>query len=105
MGHVLTRQALKSFRGCEPVLQKHCKPPHSSRVETGHVTPSLHTLVGLSAALGVKPALLLAGLGVGDDAQLVSAGQGLEVVRRGTRRGHTYHLRPYPEVIISRRVC
>jgi quercetin dioxygenase-like cupin family protein len=26
------------------------------------------------------------------DAQLVKKGEGLEVVRRGTRRGHTYHL-------------
>jgi transcriptional regulator with XRE-family HTH domain len=64
-----------------------------SRLETGHVTPSLETLVALAGALGVRPALLLQQLG-GDDeeAQLVPAGQGLEVVRRGTRRGHTYHL-------------
>src|SRR6202049_2450970 len=64
-----------------------------SRLETGHVTPSLETLVALAGALGVRPALLLQQLG-GDDegAQRVPAGQGLEVVRRGTRRGHTYHL-------------
>jgi transcriptional regulator with XRE-family HTH domain len=64
-----------------------------SRLETGHVTPSLDTLVSLAGALGVKPALLLQEMG-GDDegAQRVPAGQGLEVVRRGTRRGHTYHL-------------
>ena len=64
-----------------------------SRLETGRVTPSLETLVALSAALGVRPALLIQELG-GDEegAQHVPAGQGLEVVRRGTRRGHTYHL-------------
>ncbi len=64
-----------------------------SRLETGHVTPSLETLVALAGALGVRPALLLQQLG-GDEegAQRVPAGQGLEVVRRGTRRGHTYHL-------------
>ena len=64
-----------------------------SRLETGQVTPSLETLVALAGALGVRPALLLQQLG-GDDegAQRVPAGQGLEVVRRGTRRGHTYHL-------------
>ena len=64
-----------------------------SRLETGHVTPSLETLVALSGALGVRPALLLQDVG-GDeeDAQHVPAGEGLEVVRRGTRRGHTYHL-------------
>src|SRR5260221_14744742 len=63
-----------------------------SRLETGHVTPSLETLVALAGAL-VRPALLLQQLG-GDEegAQRVPAGQGLEVVRRGTRRGHTYHL-------------
>ena len=64
-----------------------------SRLETGHVTPSLETLVALAGALGVRPALLLQEVG-GDEegAQRVPAGQGLEVVRRGTRRGHTYHL-------------
>ena len=65
-----------------------------SRLETGHVTPSLETLVALATALGVRPALLLQDVG-GDEegAQRVPAGQGpLEVVRRGTRRGHTYHL-------------
>ena len=64
-----------------------------SRLETGHVTPSLETLVALAGALGVRPALLLQEIG-GDEegAQRVPAGQGLEVVRRGTRRGHTYHL-------------
>src|SRR6202789_2891000 len=64
-----------------------------SRLETGRVTPSLETLVALAGALGVRPALLLQQLG-GDDegAQRGPGGQGLEVVRRGTRRGHTYHL-------------
>ena len=64
-----------------------------SRLETGHVTPSLETLVALAAALGVKPALLVDELGeAAEEAQLVASGHGLEVVRRGTRRGHTYHL-------------
>ena len=64
-----------------------------SRLETGQVTPSLETLVALADALRVKPALLLQDIG-GEErgAQRVPAGQGLEVVRRGTRRGHTYHL-------------
>ena len=64
-----------------------------SRLETGHVTPSLETLVALADALGVRPALLLQDIGGEQQgAQRVPAGQGLEVVRRGTRRGHTYHL-------------
>ena len=64
-----------------------------SRIETGRVTPSLETLVSLSGALGVRPATLLQDLGADSDgAQHVPSGRGLEVVRRGTRRGHTYHL-------------
>jgi transcriptional regulator with XRE-family HTH domain len=64
-----------------------------SRLETGQVTPSLETLVSLADALGVRPALLLQDVGGSEEgAQRVPAGQGLEVVRRGTRRGHTYHL-------------
>ena len=64
-----------------------------SRLETGAVSPSLETLVALAGALGITPAGLLQN--VGDDygsAQHVAAGEGLQVVRRGTRRGHTYHL-------------
>jgi transcriptional regulator with XRE-family HTH domain len=64
-----------------------------SRLETGRVSPSLETIVALADALGVRPALLLQELG--DDeggAQHVPAGLGLAVVRRGTRRGHAYHL-------------
>jgi transcriptional regulator with XRE-family HTH domain len=64
-----------------------------SRLETGDVMPSLETLAALTAALGVGLSQLLQGFG-GDSnpAQLVRRGEGLEVVRRGTRRGHTYHL-------------
>jgi len=64
-----------------------------SRLETGDATPSLETLAGLTTSLGVSLSQLLQGFG-GDDspAQLVRRGQGLHVVRRGTKRGHTYHL-------------
>jgi transcriptional regulator with XRE-family HTH domain len=64
-----------------------------SRLETGAVSPSLETLVALAGALGITPAALLQNVGDDDgSAQHVRAGQGLQVVRRGTRRGHTYHL-------------
>jgi transcriptional regulator with XRE-family HTH domain len=64
-----------------------------SRLETGRASPSLETIVGLAAALGIRPSLLLQDIGAGtDEAQHVIAGEGLEVVRRGTRRGHTYRL-------------
>jgi transcriptional regulator with XRE-family HTH domain len=64
-----------------------------SRLETGHVAPSLETLVALASALGVRPAVLLSEVGIeAEGAQLVRSGLGLEVVRRGTRQGHSYRL-------------
>ncbi len=64
-----------------------------SRLETGRVSPSLETIVALSQALGVTPSILMQRIGADDGgAQLIRAGEGLETVRSGTRRGHTYHL-------------
>jgi transcriptional regulator with XRE-family HTH domain len=64
-----------------------------SRLETGRVSPSLETIVALSQALGVTASLLMQRVGTDDGgAQLIRAGEGLETVRSGTRRGHTYHL-------------
>lgn len=72
-------------------------PGMLSRIETGHVSPSLETILALAEALGVHPAVLLQEIGdTGGGAQHVPAGQGLEVVRRGTKRGHTYHLLAAP---------
>ena len=68
-------------------------PAMLSRLETGQTSPSLETIVSLAAALGVRPSLLLRSLGDTDEtAQHVRAGHGMEVLRRGTKRGHTYHL-------------
>lgn len=64
-----------------------------SRLETGRVSPSLETIVALSQALGVTTSMLMQRVGADDGgAQLIKAGEGLEIVRSGTRRGHTYHL-------------
>lgn len=64
-----------------------------SRLETGAVSPSLETVAAVAAALGADLPTLFRGLGAQpSDAQLVRKGEGLEVVRRGTKRGHTYHL-------------
>jgi transcriptional regulator with XRE-family HTH domain len=64
-----------------------------SRLESGHVSPSLETLAALAGALGTPCATLLRSPDTGaSDAQHVRRGEGLEVVRRGTKRGHTYHL-------------
>ena len=58
------------------------------------MSPSLDTLAALAEALGTSCAASLLSDEVAQlsDAQLVPKGEGLEVVRRGTRRGHTYHL-------------
>jgi transcriptional regulator with XRE-family HTH domain len=67
--------------------------PMLSRLEKGDVSPSLETLVALAEALGTSAASLLKDESAQQsDAQLVPKGEGLEVVRRGTRRGHTYRL-------------
>jgi transcriptional regulator with XRE-family HTH domain len=64
-----------------------------SRLETGAVSPSLETIAAVAKAIGADLATLFRDLGSKkSDAQLVKKGEGLEVVRRGTKRGHTYHL-------------
>ena len=64
-----------------------------SRLETGRVSPSLETIVALARTLGVTASALMQRVGADDGgAQLIRAGEGLETVRSGTRRGHTYHL-------------
>jgi transcriptional regulator with XRE-family HTH domain len=64
-----------------------------SRLETGRVSPSLETIVALAQALGVTASVLMQRVGADDGgAQLIRAGEGLETVRSGTRRGHTYRL-------------
>lgn len=64
-----------------------------SRLETGAVSPSLETLASVAKAIGAELATLFRELGArASDAQFVKKGEGLEVVRRGTKRGHTYHL-------------
>lgn len=94
IGRVVRR--LREAQGltlAEAAATAHISAAMLSRIERAGVTPSLETLVSLSAALGVRPATLLQDIGVDSDgAQHIPSGHGLEVVRRGTRRGHTYHL-------------
>jgi DNA-binding XRE family transcriptional regulator/mannose-6-phosphate isomerase-like protein (cupin superfamily) len=64
-----------------------------SRLENGDVSASLETLNALTSALGVPLAQLFSEIDKPrGGAQHVPKGEGLEVVRRGTKRGHTYHL-------------
>ncbi|WP_084191352.1 helix-turn-helix domain-containing protein [Algiphilus aromaticivorans] len=64
-----------------------------SKIENGQVATSLDALARLCGALGLTLSQLFRDYDSPEGgAQLVKAGEGLEVVRRGTRRGHTYHL-------------
>lgn len=69
-----------------------------SKIENGQVSASLDSLQRLVAALGTTLASLFRNYDVPEGgAQHVKAGEGLEVVRRGTKRGHTYHLLAYDQ--------
>lgn len=69
-----------------------------SKIENGLTSTSLDTLEQLANSLGVTLSRLFRGYNVpSGGAQLVKSGQGLEVVRRGTRSGHTYHLLAYDQ--------
>lgn len=67
-----------------------------SKIENGQVSTSLETLEKLAAAFGVSLGHLFRQYDMpSGGAQLVKSGTGMEVVRRGTKRGHTYHLLAY----------
>lgn len=67
-----------------------------SKIEHGQVSTSLDSLARLTEALGLTLSQLFRDYDSPEgSAQLTRAGEGLEVVRRGTRRGHTYHMLAY----------
>ena len=69
-----------------------------SKIENGQVSTSLETLSKIAQALGVSLAHLFRHYNMPTGgAQLVKNGAGMEVVRRGTKRGHTYHLLAYDQ--------
>jgi transcriptional regulator with XRE-family HTH domain len=69
-----------------------------SKIENGITSASLETLEQLANALGVTISRLFRGYDAPQGgAQLVKKGKGLEVVRRGTKSGHTYHLLAYDQ--------
>ena len=64
-----------------------------SKIENSQTAASLDTLASLTEALGTTLASLFTGYSAEEGgAQHVRSGRGPEVVRRGTKRGHTYHL-------------
>jgi transcriptional regulator with XRE-family HTH domain len=69
-----------------------------SKIENAQTATSLDTLVQIANALGVTLSHLFGNFGrPRGGAQLVKSGEGMEVVRRGTRNGHTYHLLAYDQ--------
>ena len=69
-----------------------------SKIENSLAATSLETLEQLANALGVTLAKLFQNYNLPRGAaQLVKNGEGMEVVRRGTRVGHTYHLLAYDQ--------
>lgn len=69
-----------------------------SKIENAQTATSLETLAKLATSLGVSLSTLFRNYNMPEgDAQLVKSGEGMEVVRRGTKRGHTYHLLAYDQ--------
>lgn len=63
-----------------------------SKIENGHISPSLGTLQSLSRALGVPITAFFRRYEEPRNAVFVKSGQGVELERRGTRAGHQYRL-------------
>ncbi|NNC66721.1 MAG: helix-turn-helix transcriptional regulator [Gammaproteobacteria bacterium] len=69
-----------------------------SRIERGDVSASLETLEKLATALGMPISLFFRDYDVPEwSAQHVKKGKGMQVVRRGTKKGHAYHLLAYEQ--------
>ena len=69
-----------------------------SKIENGQCATSLDTLHRLARSLGLSLSALFRDVDmIEGNAQLVRAGEGMEVVRRGTRSGHTYRLLAYDQ--------
>jgi DNA-binding XRE family transcriptional regulator len=67
-----------------------------SKIENAQTATSLEIIAKLASALGVSLSKLFRNYDVPEGgAQLVKNGAGMEVVRKGTKRGHTYHLLAY----------
>jgi len=69
-----------------------------SRIENGQAMPSLDTLARICQAVGLTMAHLFKDFDLPDGVAChVPAGRGMVVVRRGTRRGHSYELLAYDQ--------
>jgi len=69
-----------------------------SRIENGEAMPSLETLARACRATGLSLSQVFKDYDLPEGlSQHVPAGRGMQVVRRGTRRGHTYELLSYDQ--------
>lgn len=63
-----------------------------SKIENGHISPSLGTVQSIAQALGTPIGSLFAPFDDQRDCSYVPAGQGVAIERRGTKVGHVYQL-------------
>jgi transcriptional regulator with XRE-family HTH domain len=69
-----------------------------SKIETGQASAGLDTLARIARALGVSMSMLFRKYdAAASSAQHIKKGEGMEVVRRGTKSGHTYQLLAYDQ--------
>ncbi len=69
-----------------------------SKIETGSTMAGMDTLARIARSLGVSMSMLFSQYDASAaSAQHVKNGAGMEVVRRGTKSGHTYHLLAYDQ--------
>ena len=69
-----------------------------SRIENCQATPRLDTLFRLSTTLGISMSNLFKDFDAPEgDANYVPKGEGMDVARRGTKRGHVYELLSYDQ--------
>jgi transcriptional regulator with XRE-family HTH domain len=69
-----------------------------SKIENGQTSAGMDTLARIARALGVSMSMLFSKYDVTtSSAQHIKKGMGMEVVRRGTKNGHTYHLLAYDQ--------
>lgn len=99
IGKTLREQRLKNRLTITDVAQlAGMSPGMLSKIENAQASASLDSLVNLCNALGLTLSALFRDYNTpGGAARLVKAGTGMEVVRRGTSKGHTYHLLSYDQ--------
>ena len=94
VGQIVRKLRLQQNLTIAEVARKaQCSGGMLSKIENGQTSASVDTLASLADALGTTLSSVFAGYSTEEGgAQHVKSGHAPEVVRRGTRRGHTYHL-------------